>query len=392
MRDGERPHILHVITRMDAGGAATNTLLGMDGVRNHGFDVTLVYGRTNDPDGSISARVRDMGIPAVLIPFLVRDVSPISDLRAAAAIYRIMKAGKFALVHTHTSKAGALGRIAARCLRTPVIHTPHGHIFYGYFGPLGTTVYTHVERFLARWSHGLVSLTEDETIECLKRAIGRREQFHTIPSGVPLAHFMGIARQDGLDLRHHWGLHDKSVLFVSAGRLVPIKGFDSLLRSFAVCRAHNPHCFLGIVGDGPERASLEKLAASLGVDRCVRFAGHMHDIRPALSAADVFVLASKNEGMGRVIVEAMAAGLPVIATKVGGIVNLLRSNDTGILVAKDDTVALADAMRELADDRTRRLRMGACARAEVYPEYDLETMVARLADLYRQTIAGTGKT
>lgn len=371
---------------MDSGGAATNTLLGMDGVRRHGFDSTLVYGRTLDKDGRIAEDITRLGIPALTLPSLVRHVSPVRDVQALIALYRVMKKGKYALVHTHTSKAGALGRMAARFLRKPVVHTAHGHIFYGYFGPLQTSVYTCAERVLATWSNALVSLTEDETTESLRRGIGRPDRFHTIPSGVPLARFMEVNRAAGQEQRRRLGVQADDVLFVSVGRLVPVKGFDRLLQAFADYRAAGRKGCLAIVGDGPERPALEAAAARLGVTPHVLFTGHMDDVRPALAAADVFVLASRNEGMGRVIVEAMAAGLPVIATAVGGIVSLLRSGNSGILITNGDVASFSAAMQELTTDVRRRLEMGETARREVYPDYDLETMSAQLASLYRSVL------
>jgi glycosyltransferase involved in cell wall biosynthesis len=383
-----RPSVLHVITRLDCGGAATNTIDSADLLRSYGFDTELAYGVTRDPDGKIGAKLESLRLPCHFLPDLVREIAPWRDVRTVLGLKHLIQRQRYDLVHTHTSKAGTLGRLAARWCGVPAVHTPHGHIFYGYFGRLTTRLFVGVERAMARGTARLVSLTDLETRDSLERNIGRPEQYSTIPSGVPLDTFRDTPCSAGRAFRRELDIPDNAVLFVSAGRLVRVKGFDVLLQGFAEASFGRPDILLAIVGDGEEHARLEALVMKLGIESRVRLAGHRHDIRPALRAADAFVLCSRNEGMGRALIEAMCAGLPVIGTDVGGVPVFLRHMENGWLVPRSDVSALARAMETLAASAELRQRLGQAAARSVYPEYDRATMIRRLADLYRPVIRG----
>ena len=380
------PRVLHLITRLDSGGAATNTIISADLCRRHGFDTTVAYGVTNDPTGEIRAGLGRLQIPGIHFPYMVRDMSPLRDLLTLAQVFRFIRRGRYALVHTHCSKAGAIGRVAAVCCRVPVVHTPHGHIFYGYFGSIPTGLFVQTERWLARGTKRLISLTDIETEESLQRRIGKPDQYITIPSGVPLVMFRDIPPAMGRAFRKQWNIPGDAVLFVSVGRLVPVKGFDALLRAFAGTSFNTPEPFLAIAGDGALKAELPALARELGIEQRVRFTGYLPDIRPALGAADCFVLMSRNEGMGRAFIEAMAAGLPAIGPAVGGVPAFLKHGKNGFLVDRDDEAALSRAMADMHASRDQRVSMGQMAAESVYPEYDQSTMVAHIADLYRDVL------
>ncbi len=381
--------MLHIITRLDSGGAATNTLVSVEGLRAHGFDTSLLYGKTHAPDGHIRERLEAGGVPALYLPEMVRDVAPLQDARAFRVIRRQLAAEDYDLVHTHSSKAGALGRLAARGRRLPIVHTPHGHIFYGYFGRLPTSLFVAAERYLARHTNRLVSLTDDETREALAHGIGRPEQYVTIASGVPLQRFAEPLPGEGEAFRHAHGIPLDATLVVSTGRLVPIKGFDLLIRAFAASPACRAAVYLAILGDGPERETLKELARQEGVEERVRFVGRMDDVRPALRASDVFVLASRNEGMGRSLVEALTGGCAVVATDAGGIPTFLAHESNGLLVPREDVGALAAALERLVTRPELRDELARNAPASVAVEFDQDTMVERLAELYHDVLGMT---
>lgn len=391
------PKILHIITRLDCGGSATDTIVTVDRLRNHNFQTALAFGLTRVPDESVHALLAARKIPCFYLPPLVRNPSPGRDISALNGIFKLLKKEQFDLVHTHTSKAGTLGRLAAHWQGIPAVHTPHGHVFYGYFGPALTAVYVCVERLMARWTARIISLTDDETRESLERGLGRPEQYVTIPSGVPLALFKDIPGNLGAVFRNNLQIPPEALVFLSVGRLVPIKGFDILLKAFAragfsaangcAAGAKGKNIFLVIGGDGEERRSLEALAGQLGITPQLRFAGEIRDIRGALSAADAFVLASRNEGLGRVYIEAMAAGLPVIGTAVGGVPSVIRDRQTGLLVAGEDPEKMARALCAMAADDELRLTMGKNAADSISPKYDEDAMVARIAALYREVLS-----
>ena len=380
------PRILHIITRLDRGGSTTNTLTSVKLQRNHQFETALAYGLTQPPPEKLITTLRSQGIACYFIPKLVRNPAPLKDLAALADLLRLMKRERFDLVHTHTSKAGVLGRIAAARLGLPVVHTAHGHIFYGYFSPILTRIFVLLERLMARRTARLISLTDTETRESLERRIGAPNQYVTIPSGVPLAKFQSIDPAMGLDFRSRMAIPYNATLITSIGRLTAIKGFDLLLAAFAKIKTQSTPVFLAVLGDGEEKQKLHHLAASLGIHKRVIFTGDLNDIRPALAASDIFALSSRNEGMGRVIVEAMAAGLPVVATAVGGVPEVVQHGSNGLLVPLGDADAMAEALANLADNPTRSKDMGLHAAKWVYPRFDENTMLHSLAILYRNVL------
>lgn len=384
-----KPKVLHIITRLDPGGSATNTLVSVDRLRQQGCDTALAYGVTDDPDGSLKERLLRMGAPTIRLPRLVRDVSPLKDWLAIRSIRRLLMQEHFDLVHTHTSKAGVLGRMAAWSCGVPAVHTPHGHVLYGYFGRAITALFVLVERRMARHTARIISLTDRETRECLDRGIGRPEQYVTIHSGVPLSAFRKIPKETGVRFRAQIGIPRDAFLFVSAGRLVPVKGFDVLLKGFAGANLGPRAGFLAVAGDGAERSNLEAMGRALGISDRLRLLGDLADIRALLSAGDAFALASRNEGMGRVLVEAMAAELPVIGTAVGGIPTLIEDGVTGLLVPACAPAAMARAMEKLAADPDLRLRFGRQSSEAVYPEYDEDIMIEKLSTLYRDVLEET---
>lgn len=386
-----RPRVLHIITRLDPGGSATNTITSVDRLRQHGFDTALAYGVTHDPNGSSKARLLRMGVPVFLLPHLVRDISPLKDMLAIRSIKRLLRQERFDLIHSHTSKAGVLGRMAARACGLPVAHTPHGHVFYGYFGPLLTMVFVMVERRMARHTARIISLTDRETQESLEKGIGRPEQYVTIHSGVPLSIFRRIPAEVGVHFREQAGIPSDAFLFVSAGRLVPVKGFDILLRGFAGADFGRRPVYLAIAGEGSERRALESMAGELGISSKVRFVGELLDVRALFSAGNAFVLAGRNEGMGRVFIEAMAAELPVIGTNVGGIPTFIENNVTGLIVPPEVPKAVARSMERISSDQELRFRLGRQSSEAVYPEYDEATMIEKLAKVYREVLGESRK-
>ena len=380
------PRVLHIITRLDSGGAATNTLATIYGVQDGGFETALLYGKTASEGNSLLVKeLAEQGIGVHYIPSMVREISLVQDLMALNSILNVVKRGAFDLIHTHSSKAGVLGRLAAAMCRLPCIHTPHGHVFYGYFHPLLTRVFITVERLLARITKRIVSLTDLETSDSLMHGIGKEDQYVTIPSGVALHHFHRRDPKKASEFRRRMEIPDEALLFISVGRLVPIKGFDILLRAFAEA-SFVDDTFLAVVGAGQERESLLQLSQDLGIQHRVRFIGHMEDIRPALGAADIFAMMSRNEGMGRVFIEAMAASLPVIAPSVGGIPSFLEHAKTGILVAPGKVEEASSAMARLASDPGLCRELVRNAQRHVVPTYSQENMVKRIIDMYRETL------
>ncbi|MDR7608740.1 MAG: glycosyltransferase [Armatimonadota bacterium] len=378
------PRVLHVITRLVVGGAQENTLLTVGGLQARGYEVELAAGPETGSEGVLP-------VPEAIvfhrIPTLVREIRPVADLRALWDLYRLMRRG-YDVVHTHTSKAGVLGRIAARLARVPVVvHTPHGHVYHGYGGRVRSRLFAWVERVLARWTDVLVALTESERREHLAEKVGRPEQWRVVPSGVEIERYRKPTSLRRSDL----GLPEPSFVVGCVARLVPVKGIEDAIAATARLVDLTPPVHLVLVGDGPQRGVLQKLAEQLGVRERVHFLGLRRDVPDLLPVFDILVLPSRNEGMGRVLVEAQAAGVPVVAARVGGVPDLVAEGLTGRLVPPGDPAALAAAIRSLAEDGATLTQMRAAARAHVAGYLSAEAMVASLEAVYRPRL-GQGPT
>jgi glycosyltransferase involved in cell wall biosynthesis len=352
--------VMHVITRLTMGGSSENTISQIEALDRVGYASTLVLGPESEPPIVEGARRR--GCRVVEIDGLVREVSPARDVAAVLQLWRLFRRTKPAIVHTHTSKAGFVGRLAAWLAAVPVvIHQPHGHIFYGYWSRPRTAMFIALERIAANWTDTIVTLTPNEVDEHLERQIGRPGQFAVVPSGVPIQ-ALRAAAPPREEARARLGLPPEAFVIAGIGRLVPIKGFDLLVDALAEIVARVPETHLLLIGDGAERDTLEARAAELGVADRLHITGSVTDVIGRLAGADVLAAPSRNEGMGRVLVEAMALGLPVVGTRVGGIADVIVDNECGLLVPAEDAGALATALIELGIDPPLRTKLGAGAR------------------------------
>jgi glycosyltransferase involved in cell wall biosynthesis len=380
---------LHVITRLTLGGSSESTVAQVLALGRAGYDCRLAVG-VAESEPSTLADARRRGCPVIPVAALGRRLSPSRDLAALLTLLRLVRRERPMILHTHTSKAGFTGRLAARLAGVPiVIHQPHGHIFYGYYGAVGSALFVRIERLAARWADRIVTLTERGSHEHLVRGIGRREQFVAIPSGVPTAALRAGAPGPGR-ARARLGIAGGALVIAGAGRLVRVKGFDLLLAALPRVLSELTDAHVVLVGDGPEREALQAQATRLGVADRVVFAGAVRsagEVLEHLAAADVCAAPSRNEGMGRALVEAMALGLPVVGAAVGGIPDVVGSDEAGRLVPAGDAEALAAALIELGLDAPLRRRLGDAARsrAELFSTAVAE---ARLLDLYADLLRG----
>ena len=371
--------ILHLITRMDGGGSAVNTLITSQEQAKAGHDVSLVFGASEESAMSVMEQTKvdegiqqfeDLGGHVQVLHSLKREVGmhdkqAIKDIRALAL-------DDFDIVHTHTSKAGALGRLAAKGSKAKVVHTPHGHIFHGYFSALKTKVFLKVERYLAKKTDVLIALTQAERDDHLQLGVGKAEQWKVVPSGVDVSRIKEYMWENPVSMeRKTWDV-------VSVGRLVPIKGMERLIKAWAIVVKTYPDAKLALVGDGEEKRNLERLASSLNLVSHIEFLGWT-DPLPQLAKAKVFALLSHNEGMGRVVVEAMAAGLPCVVSDVCGLKELV-DDSVGQVVDAENAQEVANA---LMMNWSRGTRNAARERAEAY---SITAMMQGLDDIYTELI------
>ncbi|MFA6112054.1 MAG: glycosyltransferase family 4 protein [Candidatus Latescibacterota bacterium] len=384
---GDRVRVLHVITRLDRGGSADNTLLTAARLDPARFASSIAVGPTREAGGPAWEEARERGVPFVEIPHLVRPISPLADLMAARELVAVIRAGRYGIVHTHTSKAGILGRLAAGRVRVPaVVHTPHGHVFTGYHGRLLTRMFVMMERWAARRTDRLIALTGREVQDHLALGIGSTERFRVIHSGVDFAPF-DADPAGGAQVREELGIPAEALVIGTLGRLTAVKGQADLLAAFAAVEL--PRAWLLLVGDGEERLNLEAQARHLGLEGRTVFAGWRRNVYQVLRAMDIFALPSLNEGMGKALVEAMYAGLPVVATAVGGIPELVEPDCTGLLVPPRAPAELASALALLAADPNARERLGQQARLRA-TGYSVTRMVSAIEQVYDELIEEKG--
>ncbi len=383
----ETLRVLHLVTRLERGGSSDCTLWQAMGAARRGCEVTIASGPTGRPTPLLDIARRLPRLTLVPILPLGRSPHPMRDLRALLAIVGLLRHGRFDVIHLHTSKAGALGRIAAALTgqTARVIHQPHGHLFYGYYGRAGTALVLFAERWLARFARFQVTLTAAGAEEHLRRGIGRPEQYRTLPSGVD---FRGLraARGRRESCRRRLGYGRDDFVIGSICRLEPIKGTGDLVNAFLRLAPDRPALRLLVAGEGPQRPELLKRIHAAGLQNRASILGGWADPLAILPACDAMVLASHNEGMGRALVEAMVLGLPVVATAVGGVPDLLDTGRAGLLVPPADPEALAGALARLADDPGFALALGRRGHVRSL-SYGAGRMVHSMLRLYREVAA-----
>ena len=371
--------IVHVIARLNVGGAALHVMELAAEQRRLGHDVLVVAGTLAEGEESMEYRAEELGLPLLRMPELQREVSVRRDGAAIRKLRRVLRERRPDVLHTHTAKAGATGRIAALSLRhgpRALVHTFHGHVLTGYFDERRSRAFTVAERLLARRTGAVIAVSEEVRDDLVRLGVAPRERFVVIPYGFDLESLAAGDRARGRELA---GATDEFVVGW-VGRLAPVKQPLDAIRGFAALRERGVDALLCIVGDGDERAATEALARELGVD--VRFAGFQKGLADWYAGFDAFCLTSINEGTPVAAIEALAAGRPVVATRVGGVPAVVSDGEDGFLVRSGDTDALAARLAELAADPALRERMGARGAARMREHYSVERMVGRIEALY----------
>ncbi len=383
----DKIRVLHIITRLVVGGAQENTLWTVRLLDKDRYETLLATGPSDDePEGSLDAEAVAARIPIFKIKELVRNPNPVKDIIATWKLFRLMKETKFDIIHTHCSKAGILGRIAAKLSGAPIIvHTPHGHVFYGYFSTMISWAFVVTERIVGAFTDKIITLTERGKEEHIHYRIGGPEKFVAIPSGIDLRDYQ-VCAADTAQKRRELRLSGDDLLVGTIARLSDIKGHRYLLEAVPAIRAKVPKAKFLLVGDGPLKNELVRMCYDLDIIDSVLFLGIRKDIPALVSVMDLFVLPSLNEGMGKVFLQVQAMGKAVIAADVGGVREIVRDGENGLLVPPKDAGAIAAACIELLTDGEKRREMGEKGKAQVDGRFSVETMVEKIETLYEELI------
>jgi glycosyltransferase involved in cell wall biosynthesis len=383
--------VLHPITRLVVGGAQENTMLTAQLLDPTRWQVDVVSGPQTGSEGSLIETVRERGIPLIIEPSLVREVNPLQDLRALFRLARLMRQKRYAIVHTHSSKAGIVGRWAAKLAGVPVIvHTVHGWGHHDRQHPLVRAYYIWLEKLTLPITDKLIVVSPLNTEKGLADGIGQPEDYTVIRSGIELDRF-GHPQVDRATTRASWGIPLDAPVVGTVTRLSAQKAPLDFVRSAAQILAAIPNVYFLVVGDGPMRAEVEQLAKELGLAERLILTGLRRDVPELLAAMDIFALSSLWEGLPRVLPQAMASGLPVVATATDGSVEAVADGVNGFLVPPGQPDMMADALIRLLRDPEQAKWMGEAGRARV-AEFDVRTMVAQIDQLYQELLAQKGLT
>ena len=376
--------ITHVITRLIVGGAQENTIASVRGLREKpGLEANLIAGPTHGPEGSLESLVADDPHLLTIVPQLVRPLHPWKDYLAWRRLTELFRERRPEIVHTHSGKAGILGRLAAARAGVPIIlHTIHGPSFGPFQGPFANALFRTAERYAAQVTTHFIVVAEAMKQQYLAAGVGRSDQFTRIFSGFPLEPF--LSSTNDLQLRAKFGLTPDDIVVGKIARLFKLKGHDDLLAIAPRLVRSCPRIKFLLVGDGPWRGRFENEVRALGLEKRVVFTGLVAptDVPPLVGIMDLLVHLSLREGLPRALPQALAAARPIVAYDADGAREVCLENETGFLLRPGDLPGLYERLLRLAEDAALRERLGRCGRQFVQPRFDVERMVDDLHQLY----------
>jgi glycosyltransferase involved in cell wall biosynthesis len=387
MNGPEQPiRVLRVIARLNMGGPAIHVANLSAGLETRGYHTTLVAGSLARGEDSMAFLAERLGVSVVSVPEIQREISVLHDARSVLRLAELIRDTRPHILHTHTAKAGAIARAAAllagHARPAVVVHTFHGHVLKGYFGPGRTAFFRQVERTLARASDALVAVSPEVRDDLIAFGVAPREKFVVVRLGIPLDERLDDESAD-IDYRQQYGIGRDAFVVGWVGRMTGVKDTGAVLRTVAALRARGVDAVACLVGDGPDHEPLEQLANDLGIARSCFFVGYQAEVAGFYRLFDAFFLPSVNEGTPVSAIEALAAATPVVANRVGGVPDVVRDGVDGFLVEPGDTEAAAERLAALADDPALRRAFGEAGRARVHDRYSVARLVDDVDRLYR---------
>lgn len=386
MAQAQPIRVLHIITRMIVGGAQENTLLSVEGLdRLPEYEVTLLSGVDHGREGELLSRARET-TRLIVLPEMGRSINPLSDLVAFWKLYRLIKEGRYHIVHTHSSKAGVLGRWAAKFAGTPlIVHTLHSLVFHDYQPWLVNRAWWLAKKICAPITDYFISVSRIISEKAIAAGIAPPAMFRTIYSGMELDWFLNF-KADTAAIRREFGIPADVPVVGKVARLFPLKGHDELMDAAPAIVARHPNVRFFLIGDGILLEHLQQRARELGILDNFVFAGLIprERIPEMIAVMDVLVHTSLREGLARVLPQALAMGKPCVSFDIDGAPEVVITDKTGYLVQPNDAAGLAEGVSKLLADPALRAEMGAAGRKLVDPAFRAETMVREIAEVYEQ--------
>lgn len=379
--------ILHIHTLPIISGSGINTFLTMRGMEGTRYESALACA----PGGALIELVQRHGMKVETFHSLVQPLQPVMDFKAILDLTRHLRRKPYHVVHTHNSKAGFIGRLSAKLARVPVIvHTVHGFAFHEQEPSWRRLLFRNLERLASHWCDRMIFISQPLVDWALKEKIGSSRRMTRIYSGIEMDRFHPVSETEKNNLRGKWGLRAEDAVIGIVSKLWEGKGHDLLLRAFKEIREAKPHARLVIVGEGYLMESLKDLVRQTGLSDAVIFTGFLEDVPQIIATFDVAVLPSYFEGMGRVLLEAMAMEKPIVGTAVGGIPDLIEQGVNGYLVTPGSEKELASALLKILDDKSLALNMGQAGRRKMTDRFSAESMVRSIQEVYEELLNKKG--
>jgi glycosyltransferase involved in cell wall biosynthesis len=379
--------IIHIHTLPVISGSGLNTYLTMRGMDRTAYEVELACA----PGGKLIDLIRGQGMKVRLFKNLVQPLHPLKDLLGLIDLTRFLRKKRYHIVHTHNSKAGFIGRLAAKWAGVPIIvHTVHGFAFHDREPAWRQILFRNLERLASRWCDKMVFISQPLIDWALRDRITRREKIQKIYSGIELDHFEPVPDEERKALKEAWGIREEAPVVGIVSKLWEGKGHTILIHAFEGLKQEIPEAVLVIVGEGYLQDKLSDLVDRLGLKGSVLFTGFQMDVRRIIATFDVAVLPSFFEGMGRVLLEAMAMGKPVVASSVGGIPDLVHHGKTGLLVTPGSVSELKSGLITLIRNKALAKQMGEEGRKRISEEFSAGRMAQSIEKLYRELLQTKG--
>ena len=386
------PRILRIHNRLITGGPSLNALY-LTRYLSPEFETLLVVGEKEHHEQNVDFLAEGMGITPVFIPDMGRSIDPFKDYKAYKKVQKIIKDFKPDIVHTHAAKPGAVGRLAASSLNVPaIIHTYHGHVFHSYFGKLKTNFIINTERFLAKKSHALIAISDQQRNELVEDFhIAEQTKFKVIPLGFELKKFSENQDEKRKKFRKEFNLEDDVIAIGIIGRLVPIKNHSLFLEGIDyLLRTTSKKIKAFIVGDGETRKALENKAHQLNIpvshdhdpNASLTFTSWRNDIDVINAGLDIIALTSRNEGTPVSLIEAQAANKPIVSTRVGGIGDIVLENETALLSDINDSASFRENLLRLVDNDELRNWFNKKGADHVQKKFSVERLADDMSNLY----------
>jgi len=385
--------VLHIITRLILGGAQENTIFTVWGLnKSDCYEVELATGPPIGPEGSLIKEAEKKGIKLTIVSHLRREINFFRDFLAFIELYLLIRKGKYTIVHTHSSKAGILGRLAAKIAGVKIIiHTVHGLPFFEYQNKFLNYVYILCERFTALFTDRLISVCDAMVRKAVGAGVAKEDKFRTVYSGIELHHYVNSVTSIA-EKQKELNLDPDFPVVGNISRFFDLKGHNYLLQAASRVLEAFPETKFLLVGDGILRERLIRQAEDLKIRENIIFTGLVErkEVPKLISVMDVVVHTSLREGLPRVLPEALAMAKPVIAFEIDGIAEVIKDGINGYLIPPKDSRKLANSIIHLLKDRERARRMGEAGRAMVDPAFELEVMLKRISEVYKELIQQRG--